>query len=461
MNNPSEILALLDQHWAVEPTALSGALAQIAELDWNLHLTEFQSSSLERSSKDDKPGYTVDANGIATFPITGALTREAHSMSSLFGGTATIPLQRDLLSAISDDKVKGGLLAIHSPGGQVAGTSGSARAAALFAAVKPLVAYADELCASAAYWIASAATEIVATPTALVGSIGVLSVVKDTSARAERLGVKTHVVGSGDLKGAGTEGTVITEAHLDSFRANVTGLSTQFFAAVAAGRKLNEKQMAKVTRGNCFVATEAKSHGLIDHIGDEDTARQRLLSLMTKPAAHRGKEKAQMNPWQQFQAWRRSKSSPQAAEVETAEASELMAPVDFETFTAFQAAQFTGQSLLVSPSAREKELEDKLAAMQAENATALNVSQMAAYAKEGKFTPAELAEETVLRAESPVLYDKMWAKRPVLDVAPAKTVSGDAAAVAAAVLDAGASEAIETEYQAMLAYTKATNRSAE
>src|SRR5581483_9650939 len=102
---------------------------------------------------------------------------------SSMGGTSTVMARRDIRQAVADQDVAGILLAIDSPGGTVAGTDDLAAEVRQARTSKPVWAAIDDLGASAAYWVASQTQRVtVNSPTALVGSIGTLQVIRDLSA---------------------------------------------------------------------------------------------------------------------------------------------------------------------------------------------------------------------------------------------------------------------------------------
>lgn len=200
---------------------------------------------------------------IARIDVAGTLMKQQSS----FGGTSTVQLRRDIREAAADPDVSAILLTVDSPGGTVAGTEDLA-AEVLAARRKKMVwAHADDLAASAAYWVASQAEEVWANgKTALVGSIGTLMTVYDLSSAAEKQGVKALVFGTGPLKGAGFPGSEVTEEQRNYFRSIVERTQKSFDAAVQKGRRLTDRQLADVRTGGVFLAEEAQERKLIDGV---------------------------------------------------------------------------------------------------------------------------------------------------------------------------------------------------
>jgi len=127
----------------------------------------------------------------------------------------------------------------------------------------------DGLCASAAYWIASAAQKISARPLSEVGGIGVYRVYYDRSEALRDAGITPVVVRSGPHKGMGLDR--ITSEQIDAETQNIADLHAQFIAAVAAGRGMRLEDVAVLATGRTWVASRALSVGLVDEVAVDAT----------------------------------------------------------------------------------------------------------------------------------------------------------------------------------------------
>src|SRR5690606_13420747 len=161
------------------------------------------------SGRVDDRTYAVH-NGIAVINIAGPMMKGGSS----FGGASTVRTRRDIRQAVADDAVSGIMLHIDTPGGTVAGAADLAAEVREARRKKPVRAHISDLGASAAYWIASQAESITANETALIGSIGAVAVVQDTSGMAEKAGITVHVLSTGKHKGAFAPGSKVTEEQL-------------------------------------------------------------------------------------------------------------------------------------------------------------------------------------------------------------------------------------------------------
>jgi len=239
--------------WSMEPFAAQALLAAVQTIDWPAHLSRAQAMPRVEGVAE-----TVEANGkrVAVVTIAGTMMKSRSST----GGTSTIDARRQVRAAAADDQVGGILLRIDSPGGTVAGTDALASEVRAARRSKPVFAQVEDVGASAAYWVASQAAKVYAgTPTALVGSIGTLMVVRKESAGG------LAVFRSGPHKGAGVDGELTEDqaAHLQSL---VDGWQAEFSRAVAAGRRLDEARMGEVATGAAWLAGRAKELGLIDGV---------------------------------------------------------------------------------------------------------------------------------------------------------------------------------------------------
>ncbi len=252
-------LARIDQYWgawATEPTRLRAAMASVAQTDLIQHAAAYE-------SRGQLGGFRWDGE-TAVVDVVGTITKYGSSMSMLEYGA--VGLRKSLRRAAADPNAKQIMLVLDSPGGSVSGVDDLAEEVVRAAKRKPVIAYCEDLCASAAYWVASQATEVYANRGALVGSIGVYSVIYDDSEAAAKEGVAVHVVKSAEFKGAGVPGAPVTDEQLADWQRMIDDTHNQFRDAVMRGRGLSEEQFAKVATGQVWSAKEAVKLGLIDGV---------------------------------------------------------------------------------------------------------------------------------------------------------------------------------------------------
>lgn len=251
-------------------------------------------SHIQARQNDTRPGkiggYTIE-DGVALIPIVGTMTKYGSSL----GAEGSVSVKRAVRDAAADAAVKGIVLVIDSPGGTIAGTEDLAGEVYRARGKKPVIAFADDLAASAAYWVASQADSIIANEGALVGSIGTFMVVRDYSAMDEKVGIKTHVIRAGKFKGAGTPGTAVTDEEIAQFQARVNDINSVFLAGVARGRGMSAEAVGELATGDVWIASKAKAVGLIDQIGTLDDAMEAARGRSQIATSDRG-ARAQADP---------------------------------------------------------------------------------------------------------------------------------------------------------------------
>lgn len=261
--------------WAILPESLQ----QLLEIATREHLPDFEAVEARRSRRMDGNERVKIRNGVAVLDITGPIFRYADMFTMVSGATAISTLARDFTAAIEDPNVSSILLNIDSPGGEVAGINEFAQMVFEGRSRKPIVAYIDGYGASAAYWIASAAEEIVADKTALIGSIGVVAAVPNPDSKSAR---DVQFVSSQSPKKRPNPNT---ESGKEQLQAMVDDLAEVFVSTVARNRSTDiDTVLAEFGQGAVLVGEKAVAAGLADRIGSFE-------SLLTEMASRRNPKK--------------------------------------------------------------------------------------------------------------------------------------------------------------------------
>lgn len=252
-----QILTKIAEHpWAILPSALESAVA-------NMEAGLPAEAAARRAPSR--------AGAIAVLPLQGVLRQKGSTfMDELFGdgGASTERFAANIRRLAADDSIGTIVLDVHSPGGEVFGTAEAADAVFEARSSKKIVAVVNSMAASAAYWIASQAHEIIATPSSLTGSIGVFAVHEDISQMAERIGVKITLISAGKFKTEGNEFEPLTDEAKAAIQHIVDEHYGQFVAAVARGRKVSQSAVrAGYGQGRVLTANDAVKAGLVDRIG--------------------------------------------------------------------------------------------------------------------------------------------------------------------------------------------------
>lgn len=208
-------------------------------------------------------GYELHGD-TAIIDMAGPITKHPTSFQDLMGGASTVRTQRAIRAANVDPAVQRVCLRIESPGGTVSGVLELMQD--VKSSAKPVWAYAEDTCASAAYFVACNAGFIACNPTAMVGSVGTLVVLQDTSGKYAKDGIRVHVLGTGKWKGAGMDGSEITEEQVAYFQNIVEGVNALFTPAVASARKLSAESLNTISEAGVFIGQKAVDAGLVDAV---------------------------------------------------------------------------------------------------------------------------------------------------------------------------------------------------
>lgn len=248
----------IDQYWAIEPRFASSMMESMIEVDASSVLTigKIPDSEFERSGGD------------AIIMMSGPMMKG----SSSFGDNCdTVATRRRVRAAANDPAVERIILVMDSPGGSVFGTADLAEDVRKAAELKPVIAYIEDLCASACYWVASQCTEIIASPNALaIGSIGVYTVFWDDSKMFEAAGIKPILISSGGEKGKPCRGLPIEDETVASAQDFILQIYERFVETVCEGRNLATEGVLSIADGRVYTAQEALGFGLVDRLASWD-----------------------------------------------------------------------------------------------------------------------------------------------------------------------------------------------
>lgn len=209
------------------------------------------------------------SRAVGVIQIRGTISQHARGdvSSSLAGGTATETVSEQLRDLLADEEVGRIVLDIDSPGGSSYGVTELAQEIYKARGQKPIVAVANSLAASAAYWIGSQADYFYVTPGGMVGSIGAYAIHQDVSKAMDQLGVKTTLIKAGKYKALGNEFEPLDEEGRSHIQERVDSVYDQFVHDVARGRGVSDATVrGGYGEGDVFDAKRAKTEGMVDGI---------------------------------------------------------------------------------------------------------------------------------------------------------------------------------------------------
>lgn len=207
------------------------------------------------------------ANGnelIAFIPVQGVILHKIHHPPF---ATATLAIAQAVEEAAANPRVSRIVLDIDSPGGTVTGVPELAATIRRARAKKPITAIANGLAASAAYWIASQASEVVAIPSGEVGSVGVFVLHLDQSGFLNQIGLKATFIKAGKHKAEGNSLEPLSDEAKAHIQRQVDATYREFLGAVAAGRGVSVSTVeADYGQGRTLLARDALKAGMIDRV---------------------------------------------------------------------------------------------------------------------------------------------------------------------------------------------------
>jgi signal peptide peptidase SppA len=264
--------------WGIVPDQYESLFRQVLDLRKS---NDFSAQVAGFTPKKPEKGYRVQDN-VAVVKVHGPISKQTSFFSFFFGGTSLDRLSKVFTEAIEDPEASAVLLDIDSPGGTIGGLEAFSDLVYSSRGEKPIVAFANGMMASAAYWIGSAADTIVAESTAEVGSIGVLMVHYDWSQNDAKYGLKRTFLSAGKYKALGNDAEPLSEEARRTFQAELDYLYDVFAGTVARNRGVDVGTVLEgMADGRIFIGQQAKDAGLVDSIGSMDVAIEAALSMVS------------------------------------------------------------------------------------------------------------------------------------------------------------------------------------
>jgi signal peptide peptidase SppA len=292
----------------------------------------------DQDEEDDMPmagrkPYPVSPDGIAVITISGTLVKKASWMDAESGLQSYETIRGQIADARDDPGIRGVLLDVDSPGGEVGGLFDLADEVFALRESKPCYAIANDEAFSAAYALASSAQRLFVTRTGGVGSVGVIAVHMDQSGWDEKMGRKYTAIYAGARKNDFSTHQPLSDDARANLQGEVDRLYEMFVASVSRNRGLAPALVRKTDAG-LYWGEKAISAGLADQIGSFDDA----LAAVTQ--ASRASRQARATASAEAQIEKRGEEpmaqpietkpadapAPAAAPVETKPAAETPAP---------------------------------------------------------------------------------------------------------------------------------------
>ena len=241
-------------------------VAELVGIDPDTHgfnavdVAQYQAVARTHLSDDEGPTGTR----VAVLPAVGEI-RDGEQPPGTIGGESLARLLHDVRY---DKSVRAVVLRIDSPGGSVqASEQIRQEVEALKQAGKPVVSSFASVAASGGYYIAMESDEIYAEPTTITGSIGVFAILPTFERAMGKIGVGSDGVGTSPLAGATDLTRPLTPEVRDVLQQSVEFTYGQFIGRVAKARGKTPEEIDAIAQGRVWIAADALSRGLIDHVG--------------------------------------------------------------------------------------------------------------------------------------------------------------------------------------------------
>jgi signal peptide peptidase SppA len=238
------------------------------------------------AAKEEKSPLAYDVIGdTAVISVSGILVKNLSMFASIFGERSTPDIGRNFQTAVDDPNVKAIVLAVDSPGGSVDGTAALASQIAAARGRKPIIAVADGIAASAAYWVASAADQIfISGPTVETGSIGVVAVHRDVSEQDRMFGEKYTEITAGKYKRIASAHKPLSDEGKAYLQEQVDQVYAVMVESIAALRGTSIPRILEAADGKLFMGQAAVDVGLVDGImAFDEVVRQAAKKDWFKP----------------------------------------------------------------------------------------------------------------------------------------------------------------------------------
>ncbi|WP_240488147.1 MULTISPECIES: S49 family peptidase [unclassified Halomonas] len=254
-------------------------------------------------------------NGVAIIPVSGPIFRHANLMTEISGATATGSLATDIQAALDNPSVNTLVLDIDSPGGEATGINELAEMIYQARGTKPIKAYVGGQAASASYWIASAADEVIVDDTAQLGSVGVVLSLRK---REDRPGEKSYEIVSSNAPNKRPD--LETEAGRAQLQTRTDELANVFLDKVARNRGIPREEVNdRFRQGGIATGALAVAAGMADRLGSLESLIAELAGSVSKPSTKRSVMMTTVKTTAELQAAIEAGTDPSTIQIAAAE----------------------------------------------------------------------------------------------------------------------------------------------
>lgn len=284
------ILECAAEPWALEKTKL----VSIANfLRFKAAGGQYSAEEVARITQKREKDVQRSDGSIGILPIQGVIGERMNLLDDISGGTSSELITKQFRSMLNDSACKAIILDINSPGGVARSVEEVGNEIFAARGIKPIVAQINTCAASAAYWIAAQAEEIVVTPSGQGGSIGVYTIHEDVSELLAKEGIKETLIYSGEYKVMGNSFEPLSADAKSIMQQRVDELASSFVRAVARGRGVSLKEVNdRFGSGLMFNSAELVDRGMADKVAPMSETLERF-GIQVNPALARSRATSQ------------------------------------------------------------------------------------------------------------------------------------------------------------------------
>lgn len=273
-NQTRAFQAAIAEPWAITAEGLELVLT-VANRDNDVSVEALEAYRAQHVPTAER---LTQRGSVAIIEARGPMFRHANIFTAISGATSYDIMRRDLQAALDDPSMQAIVMNFDTPGGVVNGVNELANAIRAGREKKPIVAYVGGMAASAGYWLASQASEIVIDETATLGSIGVRAVVTDTSKKDAEQG-RIEFISS---QSPGKRTDLASDEGRSRIQRQIDALADVFIATVAKGRGVKPDDVAaRFGGGDMLVGAAAIAAGMADRIGSFEAVVAELAAGKT------------------------------------------------------------------------------------------------------------------------------------------------------------------------------------
>ena len=226
-----------------------------------------------------KPAQNSSKQRIAVMYAEGEIVPEAADQTYSMTSFITEKMAKELIRLKEDEEVKAVVIRVNSPGGSAYVSDQIWKQVKALKAEKPVVVSMGNVAASGGYYISCAANQIVAEPNTLTGSIGVFGMFPNMTGLFEKLDITSDVVKTHTFSDMGNTARPMTEAEKALVQGTVERNYRTFLSRCADGRNMSMEAIDAIGQGRVWTGEQALANGLVDRLGDLDTAIQVAADL--------------------------------------------------------------------------------------------------------------------------------------------------------------------------------------